>query len=580
MPVGYVKDTYQGKDYVGYTCAACHTGQVNYTDDSGKTTAIRTDGGPAMAFLTALEKAMTATLKNEDKKQRFVKNVLALYNDFKKEKEVIDSLQQWRGVIQLYNTINHSHINYGYARLDAFGRIYNRVLQHIINKEQLANAMKLATATGTVNGRPILSDAEIKNVLDGIGENIITDKQFSKVLERLISTEPGYPGLTQRELLRVRDVVFNETNAPVSYPFLWDIAQSDYVQWNGIAHNYGPGPLGRNAGEVIGVFGTLDWTSYKPKLPSLSAFLTNEKNKNEVINFKSSIDITNLHRLESHLKTLKSPEWPQEILGEIDQEKATRGQLIYARYCQSCHEVVDRNNWDRLIVADMSSIDLIKTDEAMAENGVQYSGKSGNFKHTVQSVDSTGKVIIEENAPVAQILTSATKGVIATPDPEKMFIRRWLDLLYILVMSLTENDIPNTIKNGNYKPDTMSNPYDSLLAYKGRSLNGIWATAPYLHNGSVPTLYDLLLPKKQPDDPESGEYRPDRFMVGSRAFDPVKVGFRSEGYNGTPFTTSRRGDKNTGHEYGAGRTPQKNGETLRALTESQRWDLIEYLKTL
>ena len=131
MPVGYVKDTYQGKDYVGYTCAACHTGQVNYTDDSGKTTAIRTDGGPAMAFLTALERAMTATLKNEDKKQRFVKNVLALYNDFKKEKEVIDSLQQWRGVIQLYNTINHSHINYGYARLDAFGRIYNRVLQHI-----------------------------------------------------------------------------------------------------------------------------------------------------------------------------------------------------------------------------------------------------------------------------------------------------------------------------------------------------------------------------------------------------------------------------------------------------------------
>ena len=35
---------------------------------------------------------------------------------------------------------------------------------------------------------------------------------------------------------------------------------------------------------------------------------------------------------------------------------------------------------------------------------------------------------------------------------------------------------------------------DDLLAYKARPLTGIWATAPYLHDGSVPTLYDLLLP--------------------------------------------------------------------------------------
>ncbi len=30
LPVGFVKESYQGKDYVGFTCAACHTGQVNY----------------------------------------------------------------------------------------------------------------------------------------------------------------------------------------------------------------------------------------------------------------------------------------------------------------------------------------------------------------------------------------------------------------------------------------------------------------------------------------------------------------------------------------------------------------------
>jgi hypothetical protein len=58
-----------------------------------------------------------------------------------------------------------------------------------------------------------------------------------------------------------------------------------------------------------------------------------------------------------------------------------------------------------------------------------------------------------------------------------------------------------------------------ILGYKFRPLTGIWATAPYLHNGSVPTLYDLLLP---PSD------RPTSFYVGTREFDPVKVGFKTE----------------------------------------------------
>ncbi len=54
------------------------------------------------------------------------------------------------------------------------------------------------------------------------------------------------------------------------------------------------------------------------------------------------------------------------------------------------------------------------------------------------------------------------------------------------------------------------------LGYIARPLNGIWATAPYLHNGSVPTLYDLLLPAEQ---------RPRTFYTGSNEFDPVKVGY-------------------------------------------------------
>src|SRR5690554_6204779 len=67
LPVGFAKETYRGKDYIGFTCAACHTGQVNYQGQ-----AIRIDGGPAMAdmvgFLTGLEKSLISTLEQEQKR--------------------------------------------------------------------------------------------------------------------------------------------------------------------------------------------------------------------------------------------------------------------------------------------------------------------------------------------------------------------------------------------------------------------------------------------------------------------------------------------------------------------------------
>lgn len=227
----------------------------------------------------------------------------------------------------------------------------------------------------------------------------------------------------------------------------------------------------------------------------------------------------------------------------------------------------------------MTDIEQLGTDPAAAQNGVEYKGQAGNFKNTYQKT-AVGPLVLEETAPVVQILTSVTKGAVSTPDPDKNPLRRGLDWLYTLGLSLFDNDIEYSVKAGNYRPDTTARPYDSLLAYKGRSLNGIWATAPYLHNGSVPTLYDLLLPKKREGDPEEGEYRPDHFQVGSREFDPVKVGFKTEGYEGFRFTTGRRGDDNGGHEYAAGRTPQPNGEILPALSAEQRKDLLEYLKTL
>src|SRR5690606_2266442 len=293
---------------------------------------------------------------------------------------------------------------------------------------------------------------------------------------------------------------------------------------------------------------------------------TGQENKRARISFQSSIDLVNLQRLEAHLGKLQSPQWPTEILGTIDQDAADRGQRVYARYCQSCHEVIQRDAWDRLVVGKMMDIDLVGTDPAMARNSVEYKGMAGNFTGIYQKT-GVGPLVLEEQAPVIQILTAATTGVVATPDADKRFIRRRLDWLYTLGLSFFENEIKFSVKTGNYKPDTTTRPYDSLLAYKARPLNGIWATAPYLHNGSVPTLYDLLLPVKREGDPDEGEYRPEEFMVGRREFDPVKVGFRTEGYDGFLFRNTRTGDLNTGHEYASGRTEQLNGERLPAISE-------------
>ena len=89
-----------------------------------------------------------------------------------------------------------------------------------------------------------------------------------------------------------------------------------------------------------------------------------------------------------------------------------------------------------------------------------------------------------------------------------------------------------------------------------------------------------MLPKKREGDPEDGEYRPDQFQVGSREFDPAKVGLKSSGYKGSTFDTSLKGNSNAGHEYASGKTAQLNGKVLKPLTKDEKLDLLEYLKTL
>jgi len=93
--------------------------------------------------------------------------------------------------------------------------------------------------------------------------------------------------------------------------------------------------------------------------------------------------------------------------------------------------------------------------------------------------------------------------------------------------------------------------------YFAATLSGVWARSPYLHNGSVRTMQDLLTPSQQ---------REMRFHRGSHVFDEGAMGYTDEGAYILDATAS--GNSNSGHDYGT------------KLSAAEKQDLIEYLKTL
>lgn len=109
--------------------------------------------------------------------------------------------------------------------------------------------------------------------------------------------------------------------------------------------------------------------------------------------------------------------------------------------------------------------------------------------------------------------------------------------------------------------------------YVAPPLNGLWASAPYFHNGSVPTLWHLLRPDQRPQ-----VWR--RQGEPGRAYDQLRVGLAVEELAEVPdtlqaarelreyFNTARPGKGNSGHDFPA------------ALTEAEKTALLEYLKTL
>ncbi len=111
-------------------------------------------------------------------------------------------------------------------------------------------------------------------------------------------------------------------------------------------------------------------------------------------------------------------------------------------------------------------------------------------------------------------------------------------------------------------PERRFRHFRKTWGYANAPLDGLWLRAPYLHNGSVPTLRDLLQPAAK---------RPKVFWRGNDLYDPKHVGFVSTEAPGLfRFDTAIPGNGNAGHEGAA------YGTTL---SDADKWALVEYMKT-
>ena len=363
---------------------------------------------------------------------------------------------------------------------------------------------------------------EAKNVEEGFGRLDALNRIGNQVFALDLDQPANYAPLS----------------APVHFPRIWDASWFTWVQYNGSIEQ----PMVRNAGEALGVAARL----------TLSGPNT----------FASSVKVDEIARLEEQLAGatpptaatgftgLRPPRWSETPLPAIRPELAAQGAALYTKRCQGCHmpptsspEFWASSRWtppnaagERYLDVELIGIDHIGTDPAQA---------AGMANRTVRVPAELG---IKGNAfgPALGQLVEKVVG-------------HWYD-----------RQQPPTPADQRERMDGFrQNGIQAPLKYKVRPLDGIWAAPPYLHNGSVPTLYALLSPVKE---------RPSSFYLGNREYDPVNVGYLTGPFkNGFRLDTTIPGNSNQGHEFSDAKGPGVIGPRL---SEDQRRALIEYLKTL
>ncbi|AQZ33765.1 hypothetical protein BHQ29_11030 [Pseudomonas sp. LPH1] len=392
-------------------------------------------------------------------------------------------------------------------------------------------------------------------------------EDFKQVLDRLLATAfndwhrglyPTEEGFGRTDAFgRIANTVFGDVlddanyrvaNAPVSYPQLWDIWKFDWVQWNGSAMQ----PMARNVGEALGV--------------GASLHLLDEHGKGvaEADRYASSVRLHDLYTLEETLKRLQPPKWPEAVFGKVDLPLASRGKALYTENCAYCHAPDPKPRDQRLAPSRdpewkmrVVPISIVGTDPTTADNIADHRfdiSRLGWTKAELSKLDVRLYGASLDEVDFKSI--SSAKG-----------------LAYIT--AYVENRAYQDAGIGPRQRKEMDGyglpiGVQEKRGYKARPLDGIWATPPFLHNGSVPNLFELLSPVYE---------RQAQFWVGNFEFDPVRVGYRSDKFPGGFLLDTRvTGNGNGGHEFRDG--CRQEGVIGRALSPDERLALIEYLKVL
>ena len=321
-------------------------------------------------------------------------------------------------------------------------------------------------------------------------------------------------------------------DAPTRYPFLWNAWRQDRTQWTGFAGNGDDGlALARNLGQVIGVFADFHPEPKTGNTPLDHDYLA-----------VNSANINGLSIAESVLTRVGPPVWPFPV----DRGLAARGKAIFERPtvgggCVACHGIAEgefraegRKTW-KTVVEDVG------TDRHQWEI-LSRTAHSGSL----EGASIPGQVLplkaIEPSLNLLKIVVTGTLAQVQVGSSGPA--------------TLTQPAAPP-------KPDKAPPP-EQPYAYEARVLQGVWAAAPYLHNGSVPSLADLLKPASE---------RPKTFKVGP-AYDVEHVGLALDQptTNVSLATTGcedkASGDSRCGHEFGI------------SLSVEEKRALLEYLKTL
>jgi hypothetical protein len=339
-----------------------------------------------------------------------------------------------------------------------------------------------------------------------------------------ISTEEGYGrldafGIGRDELFGAIGANSLPADAPVSIPHIWGMEYTGWLQWGANTNSV----MERNIGQALGVGALFDAKT-----------------------FESTVRLENLHQLETLAYKITPPKWP-DTFPPIDTARADSGRALFYQYCAGCHETFKTDG--RMRTYQLFSLDEVGTDPMTAIN----------FERQVMLANGT---ILPFPAAALGLITQIKQKAYQDLNLNAQTIAQWEQ---------------RQIRSGPQWDPTFRAPlldadkWDDTRGrkiYRSKTLVGIWATAPFLHNGSVPTIYDLLRPAVD---------RPVTFPTGQREYDPVKLGIQTDrtkyvlppGLAGFLMDTRMRGNWNTGHEW----------SFYPLLTEDMRYALIEFLKT-